>query len=192
MIRINLLPFRTTRKKENVRRQISVFFLTLVLIIIAVIWYNVMLSNRIKVAKIRNDNTTAQIAKYEKINKEIATIKKKLTQLEQKINVIKTLEGSRKDTIKLMESMTNLIIPERMWFSSLDVKGDNIAINGVALDERTIADFMINLQKDYTAVTLKSLNQVKMKSKSLNLKDFSLTLKKVQPKTDASEKAENS
>lgn len=168
------------------------FFLTLVLIIIAVIWYNVMLSNRIKVAKIRNDNTTAQIAKYEKINKEIATIKKKLTQLEQKINVIKTLEGSRKDTIKLMESMTNLIIPERMWFSSLDVKGDNIAINGVALDERTIADFMINLQKDYTAVTLKSLNQVKMKSKSLNLKDFSLTLKKVQPKTDASEKAENS
>ena len=192
MIRINLLPFRTTRKKENVRRQISIFLLTLVLITIAVIWYNVLLTNKIKAAKIRNDNTTAQIAKYEKINKEIATIKKKLAQLNQKIKVIETLEGSRKETIKLMESMTQLIVPERMWFESLDVKGDNIAINGVALDERTIADFMINLQKDYTNVTLKSLQQVKLKSKSLNLKNFSLTLKRTQPKTAASEKAKKS
>jgi Tfp pilus assembly protein PilN len=88
--------------------------------------------------------------------------------------------------------MTKLIVPERMWFESLDVRGDNIAINGVALDERTIADFMINLQKDYTGVTLKSLVQVKLKSKSLNLKSFSITLKNVQPKTAASEKAKKS
>ena len=168
------------------------FLLTFVLVIIAVIYYNVMLSNKIKAMTIRNNNTKAQIAKYEKINREIETIKKKLNQLNQKIKVIETLEGSRKDTIKLMESMTNLIIPERMWFESLDVKGDNIAINGVALDERTIADFMINLEKVYSSVALKSLKQVEIKSRSLNLKNFSLTLKKVQPKTDAPEKAKKS
>ena len=151
-----------------------------------------MLTNKIKAMKIRNDNTTAQIAKYEKINKEIAAIKKKLNQLNQKIKVIETLEGSRKDTIKLMDSMTNLIIPERMWFSSLNVKGNSIAIDGVALDERTIADFMLNLQKVYTNVTLKSLKQIEIKSRSLNLKNFSLTLKKVQPKTAVSEKAKKS
>jgi type IV pilus assembly protein PilN len=126
MIRINLLPFRTARKKENVRRQISVFLLTFLLIIIAVIYYNVLLSNKINSMKIRNDDTTAQIAKYEKINKEIETIKQKLNQLNQKIKVIETLQGSRKNTINMMEAMTNLIIPERMWFTSLDVKGDNL------------------------------------------------------------------
>ena len=30
MIRINLLPFRAARKKENIRRQISVFALSVV------------------------------------------------------------------------------------------------------------------------------------------------------------------
>jgi type IV pilus assembly protein PilN len=192
MIRINLLPFRTARKKENVRRQISVFLLTFLLIIIAVIYYNVLLSNKINSMKIRNDDTTAQIAKYEKINKEIETIKQKLNQLNQKIKVIETLQGSRKNTINMMEAMTNLIIPERMWFTSLDVKGDNLGIDGVALDERTIADFMLNLQKVYTDVTLKSLKQIEIKSRSLNLKSFSLTLKTVQPQTAASEKAEKS
>ena len=34
MIRINLLPFRAARKKENVRRQVSVFLLSLVLVVI--------------------------------------------------------------------------------------------------------------------------------------------------------------
>ena len=168
------------------------FLLTFVLVIIAVIYYNVLLSNKIKAMTIRNQNTQAQIAKYEKINREIEIIKKKLTQLNQKIKVIETLEGSRKDTIKLMESMTELIIPERMWFEVLDVKGDNIAIDGVALDERTIADFMINLEKAYSNVALKSLKQIEIKSRSLNLKNFSLTLKKVQPQTDASEKAKKS
>jgi type IV pilus assembly protein PilN len=192
MIRINLLPFRTARKKENVRRQISVFFLTFALIIIAVVYYNVMLSNKIKAMKIRNDATAAQITKYEKINKEIETIKKKLNQLNQKIQVIETLEGSRKDTIKLMESMTGLIIPERMWFTSLDANGENVAINGVALDERTIADFMVNLQKFYSNVTLKSLKQIEITSRSLNLKNFSLTLKNVQPQKAEPEKAKNS
>jgi type IV pilus assembly protein PilN len=192
MIRINLLPFRTTRKKENVRRQISIFLLTFVLIIIAVVYYNMMLSNKIKAMKIRNNVTTEQIAKYEKINSEIETIKKRLNQLNQKIKVIETLEGSRKNTLKLMESMTALIVPERMWFTSLDTKGENIAINGVALDERTIADFMLNLQKAYSDVTLKSLNQIEIKSKNINLKNFSLTLKNAQPQTAASEKAKKS
>ena len=158
MIRINLLPFRAARKKENVRRQISVFLLSFALIIIAVVYWNIWLGNRITKLKVRNQDTITQIAKYEKINKEIAQIKKTLSTLEQKIKVIETLEGGRKDTVNLMESMTELIVKERMWFTSLNVQGDNIMIQGIALDERTIADFMKNLEGNgtgpYVNVTL--------------------------------------
>ena len=34
MIRINLLPFRAARRRENVRRQTSIFFLSVVLVTI--------------------------------------------------------------------------------------------------------------------------------------------------------------
>jgi type IV pilus assembly protein PilN len=186
MIRINLLPFRAARKKENVRRQISVFLLSFALIIIAVVYWNIWLGNRITKLKVRNQDTITQIAKYDKINKEIAQIKKTLSTLEQKIKVIETLEGGRKNTVNLMESMTELIVKERMWFTSLNVQGDNITIQGIALDERTIADFMKNLEGNgtgpYANVTLKSIQQQKIKNKDLNLKKFDVTLTRPTPK----------
>jgi len=187
MIRINLLPFRAARKKENVRRQISVFLLSFALIIIAVVYWDIWLGNRITKIKARNQDTITQIAKYEKINKEIAKIKKTLSNLEQKIKVIETLEGGRKDAVDLMEAMTEMIVKERMWFTNLSAQGTNITIRGIALDERTIADFMKNLEgkdgnRPYANVTLKSLQQQKVKGKSLNLKSFNITLTKAAPK----------
>jgi len=186
MIRINLLPFRAARKKENVRRQISVFLLSFALIIIAVVYWNIWLGNRLTKLKARNQDTIVQIAKYEKINQEIAQIKKALSNLEQKIKVIETLEGGRKDAANLMESMTEMIVKERMWFTSLNVQGGNITIHGIALDERTIVDFMRNLEGNgtgpYTNVTLKSIQQEQIKGKDLNLKSFNVTMTKAAPK----------
>jgi type IV pilus assembly protein PilN len=185
MIRINLLPFRSARKKENIRRQVSVFLLSFALIIIAVVYYNIWLGNKIDKLKARNQDTVTQIAKYDKINKEIAKIKKTLSNLEQKIKVIETLEGDRKDAVKLMEAMTEMIVKERMWFTNLTVKGNNITIRGIALDERTIADFMKNLEGTGTGlfanVTLKSLQQQTIKGESLNLKSFNITMTKAVP-----------
>ena len=178
MIRINLLPFRAARKKENVRRQISVFLLSFALIIIAVVYWNIWLGNRITKLKVRNKDTITQIAKYDKINKEIAQIKKALSTLEQKIKVIETLEGSRKDAVIFMTSMTDLIVEERMWFTSLDAQGSKITIRGIALDERTIVDFMNNLEKTeglYANVTLKTLTQQKIQGR-MNLKSFDISL----------------
>lgn len=188
MIRINLLPFRAARKKENVRRQISIFLLSFALIIIAVVYWNIWLGNKIIKLKARNQDTVTQIAKYEKINAEIAQIKKTLSNLEQKIKVIETLEGGRKDAVNLMESMTDLIVKERMWFTSLSVQAGTITIHGIALDERTIADFMRNLEGDgtgpYANVTLKSIQQQQIKGKDVNLKSFNVTLTKAAPKKD--------
>ncbi len=184
MIRINLLPFRAARKKENVRRQVSIFLLSFILIIIAVFYYNSWLSNRIEKLQARNEDTKQQIAKYDKINKEIAQIKNTLNNLKKKIQVIETLDNDRKNAVKLLESMTELIIEERMWFTKLDVKGNNITIGGIALDERTIADFMTSLEKKggYINVSLKSLQRKTVTGKSLNLKSFNLSMTRAVPK----------
>ena len=71
MIRINLLPFRAARKKENVRRQISIFLLSFVFLLVAVIYYNVNLNQQIDRLKVKNKETTVQLEKYKKINNEI-------------------------------------------------------------------------------------------------------------------------
>ena len=61
MIRINLLPFRLARKKENIRRQVSVFSLSLVFIILALCWVFFTLDDELsqtqnKVAQIKTES----------------------------------------------------------------------------------------------------------------------------------------
>ena len=192
MIRINLLPFRAARKKENVRRQISIFLLSFLFLLVVVVYYNVNLNQQINRLKVKNEETAAQLAKYNKINNEIATIKKKLMVLNQKIDVINRLDGSRTEAVLLLESMTQLIVPERMWFTSFTLKADNIALKGVALDERTISDFMKNLEGAYTNVALKSMQQKTLKGKNVNLKDFSFEMAKQKKQTTPDKKPEKS
>lgn len=192
MIRINLLPFRAARKKENVRRQISIFLLSFVFLLVVVIYYNVNLNQKINRLKVKNEETTAQLAKYNKINKEIAEIKQKLTVLNQKIDVINDLNGSRTEAVLLLESMTQLIVPDRMWFTSFTLKGDNIAVKGVAMDERTIADFMKNLEGSYANVSLKSMQRKTIEGKNVNLKDFSFEMAKRKKQTTPDKKPEKS
>ena len=192
MIRINLLPFRAARKKENVRRQISIFLLSFVFLLVVVIYYSVNLNQQINRLKVINEETTTQLAKYNKINKEIASIKKKLTVLNQKVDVINHLDGSRTEAVLLLESMTELIVPDRMWFTSFTLKGNNIALKGVAMDERTISDFMKNLEGSYANVALKSMKRKTIKGKNVNLKDFSFEMAKKKKQTTPDKKPEKS
>jgi len=192
MIRINLLPFRAARKKENVRRQISIFLLSFVFLLVVVIYYSVNLNQQINRLKVKNEETTTQLAKYNKINKEIASIKKKLTVLNQKVDVINHLDGSRTEAVLLLESMTELIVPDRMWFTSFTLKGNNIALKGVAMDERTISDFMKNLEGSYANVALKSMKRKTIKGKNVNLKDFSFEIAKKKKQTTPDKKPEKS
>jgi Tfp pilus assembly protein PilN len=79
-----------------------------------------------------------------------------------------------------------------MWFTSFTLKGDNIAIKGVALDERTIADFMKQLEKSYASVALKSMQQKTITGKNVKLKDFSFEMAKRKKQTTPDKKPEES
>jgi type IV pilus assembly protein PilN len=161
MIKINLLPFRTARKKENVRRQLSILFFSLFLVFILLVYYNIKLSGQVKEIKSKVETTKIETAKYEKINNEIADIKGKLEILKTKMNVINTLESNRYEPVRLMDTMTSLVIPKRMWFVSLDARGNTVNISGVAVDNQTVADFMTRLERSnlFETVNLKTLKQ---------------------------------
>lgn len=176
MIRINLLPFRVARKKENIRRQISIFILSFLLVTVAMIYYNVSLNSKMLDLNTRTGKTTEELAKYNKINKEIKLIKKKLELLTKKTNVIKNLDLSREDAVRLLDAMTEMVIEKRMWLSMLETKEKTVNIKGIALDNKTVADFMIRLEnsKLFKNVKLKTTKQQKFK-KSINLKSFEIT-----------------
>ena len=177
MIRINLLPFRAQRKKENVRRQISIFFLSIFLITIAMAYYNTVLAKQQKTLESEAADIQRDIKKYDKINREIAKIKKELALLEKKTTVIEDLALGREEAVRLLDVMTRMVVEKRMWLTSFRATGTNVALSGTALDNKTVADFMTRLENSprFTGVKLKSTQQAKVKG--LNLKKFNISCK---------------
>jgi type IV pilus assembly protein PilN len=181
MIRINLLPFRTERKKENVRRQVSLFLLSLVLVLLVLFYYNFSLNSQIGKLNKGIKTTNNELTKYNKINKEIARIKKNLEILQKKMAVIAQLESDRYAPVILMDTMTQVLVSKRMWFTKLSMSDTKVDIDGIALDEKTVADFMVRLQNSglFSDVVLRSVKR-KQVEKS-NLKSFQVVCTKVPP-----------
>ena len=71
MIRINLLPFRKARKKENVRQQVTIFVLAVVLLILGMYYYQTILSRKLQVLDDKIKVSQQQLADLGKLTKEI-------------------------------------------------------------------------------------------------------------------------
>lgn len=179
MIRINLLPFRTARKIENVRQQISVFCLALIFLTLGMSYVAMTLSRKIHDMDERIKVSSQQLNDLNVVTKEIAEIKKKLDIIKKKTAVIQNLEHNRKSSVILLDIMPTLVIPNRMWFTSLSDLGDTVEINGLALDNKTVADFMIQLEgsKLFSGVHLKTLKQQAIKD--VVLKNFDISCNKI-------------
>jgi type IV pilus assembly protein PilN len=188
MIRINLLPFRSTRKKENIRRQLSIFLLSLAFAVVAIFGIYFLLSSQVDDLNSRIASTQVELEKYDKINREIEEIKKKLDNLNKKLTVIRELEVSRYEPVRLMDTLAQVIIEKRMWFTALDAKADVVGISGVAMDDKTVADFMVRLEGSglFSLVSLKTLRQVEIQKTNLKSFEISCQKKPVVNPTEAS------
>jgi len=197
MIRINLLPFRAARKKENIRRQVSVFFLCLLLVMVVLVWVHFYLGSKQQRLTTNVADTKKELALYKKKNAEIKEIRKKLKDLEMRQNVIKDLEKRRFEPVHVLDELTGKIVSERMWLTRLDIKGNQMDVDGIALDNKTVADFIDNLEslsklddqkaQMYEKVRLNKLQQEKIRN--INMKKFEISaLKLVTPVKDPKDK----
>lgn len=161
MIRINLLPFRAARKKENIRRQVSVFLLSLMLVflVMGVVVYR--MDVQIQEQRDTLAKKQKEAADLKKKASQVAVIRKELEVLEKKLNVLESLEKGRRLPVEIFEALTEDVIPQRMWL--LSYKGDvnKVNMSGLALDDKTVADFMTNLEKNgyFSSVSLESVRQ---------------------------------
>lgn len=196
MIKINLIPFREIEKKENIRRQVTIAILSVILVIVVMAYYYLRLKNTITNMTAKIESTKIELASTELAAKQVDKIKQELNKLNKKIDVIKTIEANRKSSIKLLDNMTKMVDEQatlvaagyvtegagkpvkRLWFTSFQAIGPIININGIALDNKTVADFMTRLEASgfYKNVNLNTLKKENINN--LNLKRFVITCQK--------------
>lgn len=185
MIRINLLPFRIARKKENIRRQISIFLLLIVLSGVGLFYYTQMINKKIASVKEQTKQVEIQIGKYKEKANRVAQIKKDLKLLDEKLDVVGSLEKQRDKQLVLFDEMTGLVVPQRMWIESMKTDQNSVHISGIAFDNPTIAEFMNKLEASplFSKVDLKTAKMKKFKD-DVMLKSFELVCQKENPAAD--------
>jgi len=145
MIEINLLPLKEVRRKETRRFQKSVTLLLAVLLILVLFYLKWSADQRERKLNRRIAEVKAEIAKLDKVVAEVSNIRKEKEKLEQRLKVAEGLEKGRLSAAILLDDLSRRV-PEKLWLESLKKQGDRVEINGIALDDETIADFMIALR----------------------------------------------
>lgn len=183
MIRINLLPYRAARSKENIRKQISVFLLSFVLLIIVLVVFNGYLGSKKDRLAGNLENLKKEVAVYEEKARQVEEIKKKLDTLNKQIEIVNQLKEYRKKPPLLLAKMTEMVVPGRMQLTRLVSDDANLTLVGDALDNETIAVFMLRLERSdlFSEVVLESSKQVN--KYNVDMKQFNIKCKKaVAPK----------
>ena len=179
MIRINLFPFRAARIKENIRRQVTVYLLSVIFLIAAMSYYFLDLNGKVKSLRRDQDAKEKELASFKDINIKIGKLKKTIAEVEVKLKTIKGLEKGKTGPVKLLDDIATSVPRDKLWLTTLKEQGGTLTLVGTAMDNETVADFMNRLE---STVSLKSVQLVRTKQKKvkelkLNLKDFELSCK---------------
>ncbi|MBC8179197.1 MAG: PilN domain-containing protein [Desulfobacteraceae bacterium] len=192
MIRINLLPYRAARKHENIRRQVSVYFLSVFCLLTLMIYSYMNLNNELVKLKGEETQLRKEMASYAKVTREIARIKSRTKEIQDKFNVIMNLEKQRSGPVRFLEEIAISVPIDRLWLTAISEKRGNLTLKGNAMDHDTVALFMTNLEKtkQITSVDLETTKLQNFPKYKLNTASFVLACKTVfqQDKPEAKPK----
>jgi type IV pilus assembly protein PilN len=179
MIRINLLPFRAARKKENIKRQISVYILTVVFVFALMGFFFLQLTGKVRALKTEKEGAKKQLAAYAETTKKIKRIKEQIQEIRAKLTVIRDLEKKKTGPVFLLDEIARAVPKNRLWLRSLSEKQGLLKLQGTAMDNETVALFMTNLEKanHITTVDLKSATLRDVPKYKLSVVDFDIDCK---------------
>ena len=176
MLRINLLPIRQLKKRTKARNQLFVFFLIFCVLLALLGATGVLLAA--KITELNEDIVakTNEKKSFDKVVQEIADLEKRRLDLNNKIKIINQLKTDSSLTVHVLDEVASIIDNKRMWITSFNQNGGNLALSGYALDNKTIAEFMENLRLDSDYVNSVNLSNTSLKNISGNsLKSFSIS-----------------
>lgn len=175
MIRINLLPYREKEKKANIQSRIVFLTGSLVLYLLVLggihLYFSMGISGLEKSIKEEN-------AKLVILNKKVGDIdarKRDKQEVEQKLGVIKSLEGNRLFPVLMLDELNSLVPARDIWLEKINQTGNELRIEGVARNNDVVARFMKSLEKAGFIQTVDLMGTKEKEVSGNKLQQFILT-----------------
>jgi len=182
--RLNLLPWREMRRREQDRQLLTISIGAWLLMAVIVFYAHVHVSALIETQNKRNEFLSQEIAKVEEQIKEIAELKKRRADLLARMNVIQQLQADRTRVVRVFDELVQRL-PEGVYFSSLKQSGPTLALTGVAQSNARVSALMRNLASS-TWFSDPELEVINVKQRgSDRVSEFSVKVKNIAKQSPA-------
>lgn len=179
MIKINLLLARKEKRKSGTKKEFIVLILSIVLLLGVFVYIQWGLNGKIEDTLAQNAKKKEEILKYKSLTAEVEKKKQEQKMLQNRLDIINSL---RKDKARAARVLDELSIdkPEKLQLESLKKDGAKLAIEGVALDDETIANFMTNLRKSKLFKNVDLIVSEQIEQSKMKMKKFVLSCEIIQ------------
>src|SRR6185437_13864692 len=145
MIRINLLPVKAHRKAEAGRQQLVLFAVVIAVALAGNAWAWQQKASREATMQAQVAKTKQQIAELDRVISEVKDINKKEDELKTKLAALDKLKASRAGPVKVLDALQTAM-PKKVWLNNVAETGGAMKIDGVALSQDDLVEFMTALQ----------------------------------------------
>ena len=144
MVKINLLPHRQERRKEQREAFFAMCGAAAVLAVVLMLLWNHEVSAQLELQNERNAYIDTETAKLDASIKAIDEMHKRKEDLLQRMKVIQDLQGRRPVIVRIFDELVR-VMPNGVYLTSLDRHQDNFHIKGVAENTNEISSLMRNI-----------------------------------------------
>lgn len=144
MIRINLLPWRETRRKQQQRDFLNMVVAAVLLAFLGIIAVHMEITGRIEHQEARNQFLRDEIQQLKTIAAQIKEMDKTKAQLLGRLESIQSLQRNRPSMVRIFNDLAH-IIPSEVFLNSLKTTENTLTLAGIASSNNTVSEFMRNL-----------------------------------------------
>ncbi|MCP5420531.1 MAG: PilN domain-containing protein [Gammaproteobacteria bacterium] len=190
MTRINLLPWRESRRAGKQRNFVIMLAVALVVAAAGVYGIYLYVEQLIANQEARNTYLRGEIARLKKAEEEIKELDKVKARLLNRLQVIQDLQARRPGMVRAFDSLVR-ILPEEVYLTSMTVEGNRLTLKGVANSNNTVSEFMRNLTDSpwFGEPILKVIENQDVSGVRASV--FELTVDRTEPKGAATGAADN-
>ena len=179
---INLRPWREEQRAERQKQFISTLVGVLIVAAGLVFLWQDFVGSQIEYQNSRNAYVKTSLAELDKKIKEIKGLETEQQKLIDRMKVIQDLQGTRPIIVRVMDELVRSL-PDGLYYQSLERKGDQISIIGMAESNNRISGLMRNFESSewFASPNLKDVSAVANTGSDVSLNSFDLTVKQVTP-----------
>ena len=185
MIRINLLLVREVKRRIELRRQIQVACVVLILALLGGAWTFYTQGQTRRARQARLLDIERELKSLEKILKEVKQFEERTALLQRKIDTIGDIKKNRRLPAPYLDELSRRL-PDQIWLVAVQEEGGNrIKISGRSLNGNPgVADFMKNIERSPLFGTAGLIESKSETVRDRSVMSFTITVPLLTPKKE--------